>query len=369
MNIGFDAKRAFCNRSGLGNYSRNIISSLQAYYPNESYGLFTPRTNDELFHKGMINSITPSGFWQYFSSLWRYTQMGKCAREYNVNLFHGLSNELPKDIKKSGAKSVVTIHDVIFMRYPEWYKWHDREMYRQKTAFACQAADAIIAISHQTKDDLVHYFQVSPEKIHVIYQPCNFAFTDIQYTDTQQKQITQRVNLPEQYLLMVGNIEKRKNILNVIKTYQHYPIELPLLIVGRKNEYAQTLKQYTEEHQIKNIHFLHDISSFELPYIYKRASILIYPSFFEGFGLPIIEALSSRTPVITSNVSCFKETAGDGALYIDPDNMEAMSNAIQCIINDKSLRNQLVNAGYQHIQQFNHRLIAQQIMELYQSLV
>ncbi|MDR0606191.1 MAG: glycosyltransferase family 4 protein [Bacteroidales bacterium] len=367
MRIGFDAKRIFFNYSGLGNYGRNIFSALYNSFPENDYFLFTPDKNKNLSPQGEYGIVIPQGIYSSFPSLWKYRRIGHDAKKYNLDIYHGLSNELPRDIDTANAKRVVTIHDTIFMRYPHWYKWHDRMFYKQKTAFACKKADIIIAASQQTKDDLIHFFKVKENKIQVIYQPCNPVFAT-KPTEEQKQLIKTKLNLPDRFILMVGNIEKRKNIINVIKSIQHHPVNIPLVIVGKESKYALKLKKQIEQNNIKNIYFHHDVHSLELPAVYALASIFIYPSFFEGFGIPIIEALSCQTPTITSNTSCFKETGGNAVLYVNPDNEKEIAQAIYGILHDDVLRKYLVQKGKEQIKKFSPNLIAEKIMNLYQVL-
>ena len=367
MRVGFDAKRIFFNQSGLGNYGRNILSALLSFYPDNEYFMFTPKADDKLFFAEKSKTITPHGLFSLFPSLWRYCRIGHSAKSLNLNIYHGLSNELPRDIKASNAKSIVTIHDTIFMRYPQWYKWHDRLFYKQKTAFACENADAIIAVSQQTKDDLVHYFKVNEEKIHVIYQPCNAIFA-IKPTEEQKKEIKEKLNLPDLFILMVGNIEKRKNIKNVIYSIQNQDISVPLVIVGKENRYAVELKKEIAQKNIKNVCFYHNINYLDLPAVYALASVFVYPSFFEGFGIPIIEALSCGVPVITSNTSCFEETGGDAVLYVNPNSCDEIGNAIYNVLTNNELRNNLIQKGKEQIKKFSSEEIVKNIVNLYKNV-
>lgn len=368
MKIGFDAKRIFFNRSGLGNYGRNILSALFAFYSENDYFLFTPSPiSTDIFPEGKSNIVTPHGMYNTFSTYWRNNHIGHDAQKYNLDIYHGLSNELPRDILLTKAKSVVSIHDTIFMRYPQWYKWHDRLIYKQKTAFACKNANTIIAVSEQTKNDLIHFFNIKEEKIQVIYQPCNTAFSQ-KPSEKQLKEVREKYQLPKEFILMVGNIEPRKNILNVIKSVQYHRITIPLVIVGKENRYAEELKQYIRESNIKNVYFCHNVSSLDLPSVYRLATIFVYPSFFEGFGIPIIEALSCEVPVITSNTSCLHEAAADAALYVDPNNIAEIRETIYTVFSDNYLRNNLIQKGKEQIKLFNAETIARKIINLYKTL-
>ena len=159
MKIGFDAKRAFLNATGLGNYSRNTLYALRLYFRENDYILFTPEVKEELF-KGyhQFKVVSPQNLVvKKLNSLWRSLFLVSLAKRYEVDIYHGLSNELPKGIRKSGIPSVVTIHDVVFMRYPEFYNPVDRKIYFKKVKHACKSASRIIAISKQTQNEYYNY--------------------------------------------------------------------------------------------------------------------------------------------------------------------------------------------------------------------
>ena len=171
MKIGFDAKRAFINRSGLGNYSRDIIRSLHDFYPDNNYLLFTPEKNFELLEeKYCQNVISPKANTKIGKSYWRSFQLGRLIEENKPDIFHGLSNELPFDINKTKALKVVTIHDLIFIKFPQLYSYADRKIYHQKFYKSCLKADKIVATSNQTKNDIIKYFGISQNKIEVVYK-------------------------------------------------------------------------------------------------------------------------------------------------------------------------------------------------------
>src|SRR5829696_3916129 len=179
MNIGFDAKRAYHNGTGLGHYSRTLIRSLAEYFPQHQYFLFNPKPTD-LFHLNgkNIHEVLPSKLLhKTLSSVWRSTWIKNDLEKNEIDIYHGLSNEIPFDIQKSGLRSVVTIHDIIFEHYPEQYSRIDVEIYKRKFRYSCEHADKIIAISEQTKKDIIEFYKTREEKITVCYQSCNPAFT------------------------------------------------------------------------------------------------------------------------------------------------------------------------------------------------
>ena len=177
MRIGFDAKRAFVNASGLGNYSRNLLNALHQYANEFQPVLYTPEIKTHLLKNQQRFEIhTPDNLLsKFFKPLWR-SYGARRLKKHKIDLFHGLSNELPQGIHKTGIPSVVTVHDLIFLRFPEFYSFIDRKIYYNKVKYACQSAHKIIAISQQTKDDIIRFFDIDPVKIEIIHQPVSETF-------------------------------------------------------------------------------------------------------------------------------------------------------------------------------------------------
>jgi len=369
MRIGYDAKRAFYNRSGLGNYSRDLIRLLMQFYPENEYFLYTPKTRDSIHFvdEEKVSIVSPQKASRLTQAYWRSCQLKDQLLKDKINLYHGLSNELPKDIHKSMIKSIVTIHDLIFLRHPEWYPAIDRFIYKKKFSYSCKIADAILAISQQTRNDLLDYFQIDERKIEVIYQGCNHVFKHF-LPDNEKEKIKEKWKLPDEYILYVGTIEERKNLLSVIKSLHLGKINIPLVVVGKQTKYYKKVKDYIDKHAVKHIYFLREVSVTELPGIYQMASLFIYPSVFEGFGIPILEALYSRVPVITSKGSCFKEVGGESSIYINPMDVEEMIHAIQNVLKDDELRKNMADRGYEYARQFSDEQIAKKVILLYDRL-
>jgi glycosyltransferase involved in cell wall biosynthesis len=372
ISIGFDAKRAFYNRSGLGNYSRNLLGSLANYYPGNQYFLFTPETKGRFVmeNEGQFIIVEPkTDILKLFSPLWRLKYMTNDLKRHKLEIFHGMSHELPLGIEKTGVRSVVTVHDLIFMRFPEYYSRIDAKIYFRKLEHACRVSDHIVAISDQTRKDLVSFLNLSPEKISVIHQGCNPYFWN-NYSKEFFEEIRTRHNLPGRYLLYVGTIEERKNLLGIVKALHVSNINIPLVVIGRKvNSYYKKVLNYISVHRLSNIIFPEQISNSELPAIYQNAECFIYPSLFEGFGIPIIEALISKTPVITSQGGCFAEAAGPAGLYVNPHNPEEIGEAVLRIVNNKEIRDKMITLGTDYANNFRDSVIAGSYMKLYYSLL
>jgi len=369
MNIGFEAKRIFENRTGLGNYSRNIINLLDRFYPNNKYKLFAPRVTKLYKIPYSSEVITPkNSFYCYLKSFWRLYKVTKLLNMNAIDIFHGLSHMLPYGIEKTGIPSVVTIHDLIFLRYPEYYKKMDRHLYHHIYLSSCQRATRIIAISNQTKSDLINYFKIDPKKIAVIYQSCDSRFYN-RLSEERKTFIQLKYKLPQKFILCVGTVEQRKNQLALLKAIVMEKLDVTIVILGKPTEYINILNQFISESGIqKQVIFLHNVTTDELQGIYQMAEVMVYPSIFEGFGLPIIEAQASQCAVITSNISSLPEAGGEGALYINPTNISELGKAIHNVLSIPKLKEELIKKGSSNAEKFNEKLTAERLMNLYKDL-
>ncbi len=371
MHIGFDAKRAFFNQSGFGNYSRDTVGILAAYFPMNEYVLYSPKPEKSIAFNKSDNLITsgPKTFIEKsFPSFWRFYGLAEQLIVEKIQLYHGLSNELPKSIEKTAIPTVVTFHDLIFLRYPQFYNSIDREIYKMKYKYAAKNSTRIIAVSKQTKEDLMEFFKTPENKIDVVYQGCNPIFWE-KVENEKKNEIQMQYMVPEKFILYVGNIEERKNILNVIKAIQKGKINYPMVIIGKPTPYLEKVKAYIDHHQIRNIYFLHNVPTEDLPAFYQMARVFVYPSLFEGFGIPILEALTSKTPVITSIGGCFAEAGGKSSIYIDPENIDEIEDAIKSVLNNPVLHDNMMFDGFEHAQEFRHESIARNIMDVYEKVI
>ena len=377
MNIGFDAKRAFHNGTGLGHYSRTLIHSLAQYHPSHEYFLFNPKPGPFEVKGDHLHEIQPTGFInRSFSSAWRSSWVKNDLRRLKIDLYHGLSHEIPMGIGKTGVRSVVTIHDLIHERYPEQYNAIDVRIYNKKFRYACANADKVIAISEQTKKDIIDFYGTPAEKIHVCYQSCNPAFATT-ISNEEKQRVRKRYELPEQFFLYVGSIIERKNLLNICKAVflLRNELDIPLVVIGEGGKYKQQVKDYVLQNGLDSkIIFLSDHpaakekafrSAADFPAIYQSAIAMIYPSFFEGFGIPVLEALWSRVPVITSNTSCLPEAGGEGAYYVDPNSAEEIATGMKKIYSGTSLAIAMKEKGWQHAQRFTQKACADSVMNVY----
>lgn len=375
MTVGFDAKRAVMNNTGLGNYSRFVIDAMSALYPGNKYLLYSPREKanprlEPLLGRDDVELRTPQGgFSRHCGAVWRSAfQIEDWARD-GLTIYHGLSNEIPLTAGMAPCPTVVTIHDLIWRRVPQDYSAIDRRIYDFKYGRSARLATRIIAISEKTRDDIVNDWGIDPAKIDVIRQGCHPQFgREVPFA--QKEAICARYGLkPGGYIVAVGTVESRKNQLLPVKALPGLPPEVPLVIVGRSRKgYAERIKKYMADHRIDpgRVIWLSDGVPFdELPALYNCAALSVYTSRYEGFGLPVIESISTGTPVIAATGSCLEEAGGPGAVYIDPDDDKTLAEHACEIIAKPYLRSRMVDAGRRYVRRFNTADFAKATMACY----
>lgn len=371
MRIGFDAKRLFHNFTGLGNYSRSLLRNL-SQYANEALDLHlysprapdNPRTNyfreNYPIHTNVDKKI-----------LWRSKRMVSDLVRDKIDIYHGLSHEIPWGIGEKGIKTIVSMHDLIFLRYPNFYPFIDRKIYDWKFRYAARKAELVLAISESTKEDLISFYNISPQKIQVLYQACDEQFYH-QHQEEDIQECLKKHKLPAQYLLYVGSITERKNLLGLVQALELLPgsLQIPLVILGQGKAYKAKVQEYIERKGLQQLFvFCEEVPFQDFPCIYQAAEALIYPSFFEGFGIPIIEALWSKTPVISSSTSSMPEAGGPHSLYINPAEIEDIAAAIQTLLEDQALSNEMGLKGYQYVQRFHGKRLSLQLLDIYKGML
>lgn len=315
---------------------------------------------------------------------WRTFGLASAMKADGVQLFHGLSNEIPVGLRRVGIPSVVTIHDVAFNTFPDMYYWHDRQIYDLKWKYACRNADRIIAISECTKRDIMRFYDVPADRIDVVYQPVapRYYIADASAgndADTADGATAPQAqpSLPElagrDYMLYVGSVNSRKNLLGIVKAMEMMPcdLDLPLVIVGDGGAYKQKVQEYITRHGMDD-RFLwpKNVSQDTLMSLYRSACLFVYPSFYEGFGLPVVEAQLCGCPVVTSNVSSLPEAGGPFALKADPTEPADISAQMVKILTDTDLRISLAAQSRDYaLRTFHPSVLARELMATYRKVL
>lgn len=386
MNIGFDAKRAAQNRTGLGNYSRFVIRILSEKFAGNQYHLYTPKPHRMPYLqeiptlKHLFLHFPPQGIWSRLRSLWRVWGITKDIQKDGIQIFHGLSNELPLNIGTpeqrkmkaggKGCKYIVTVHDLIFIHTPQYYHWIDRQIYNFKFRRACQCADRVIAVSEYTKQEIMHYYHTPESKIDVVYQGCDPVFSQ-EIEEGKLQEVKARYQLPDKFVLYVGSIEERKNLMLVAKAMAELNrrAAIHVVAVGRRTAYVDQIQDFLKAQGIDHLfHFYHQVPYADLPSFYKWASTFAYPSRIEGFGIPLLEAISSGVPAIGCTGSCLEEAGGPNSIYVNPDDAKGMADAILRTCTDEPLRQHMISEGKKYALNFSDEKLSHDLMKVYENL-
>lgn len=370
MVIGFDAKRAFCNATGLGNYSRMVISGLAAMHPETSLCLYTPY-RDDAFRScfeayGNVKIVEPktrigNNAW------WRSYGVAKTIRNDALDLFHGLSHELPHGLPEN-LPAVVTMHDLAVWRFPQFFPRWDRMVYQKKQRYACDRANVVVAVSEQTKNDLVEIMGVPQGKIRVVHQSCQDRFWQ-PVEAVELLRVREKYGLPKRYALCVGTIEERKNQVSVVKAIKAVDADLSLVFVGKKRPYVRAVEEAVAELGLASrVIMLENVDGDDLPALYSDAVCSVYMSVFEGFGIPVLESLCCGTPVVCSNVSSLPEVGGEAALLANPADPEAIAEAIGRLASDPEFRQMKSTMSRQQAALFTKEKVVADLVGVYSQL-
>ena len=368
MIVGLDAKRIVRNGTGLGSYGRTLVNDLLRRGDSElELRLYAPDEGKDTLRGQIIEGATfcyPTaklsgtvGTLQ--KAWWRSKGIVKDLKRDSVSVFHGLSGELPMGLREAGIPGVVTIHDLIFMRHPEYYHWIDTKIYEWKFRQTLREASHIIAISERTRQDILELGGAEyADRISVIYQSFSPRFTK-EISASKKAEVKQRYELPARYVLNVGTIERRKNLQLVAEALDLLPKDIHLVAVGKKTAYVEELPKSDR------IHLLSNVPDDDLAAIYAMGEAFAYPSRYEGFGIPIIEAIAAGLPVVACTGSCLEEAGGPHCRYVGPDDVTGMAETIQMSLRGAPDREQRIAKSREYIKRFEGCDVAGQVIEIY----
>jgi glycosyltransferase involved in cell wall biosynthesis len=354
VNIGFDAKRYFHNKSGLGNYSRDLVDSLIQLNPEHDFFLFDKSSKPSSERNKHIVSPNHSAF------LWREFGIIKSIKECNIDVYHGLSNELPFGKWPNSIKKVVTIHDVIFKTHPDKYPFMDRLFYDTKTKNALKTADSIIATSQQTLNQMADFYQFDKSKVEIVYQTCApelwFKKSELEIINFKSQ-----YDLTEPFLLYVSSFNQRKNHLQLIKAFNKFNSQsIKLVFAGQKGDTYQSVIDLIHDLGLNDqIIIIPNFEQDDLPLLYQSAQAFVYPSLTEGFGIPLLEAMVSNLPILASDLPVFREVANRDVLFFD------LKSESDLVLKLNQLMEMKPIDYSKHTKQFNKESVSKQIMKIY----
>jgi len=376
MNIGIDIRvLARGARTGVEEYTINLLSHLLGLAPKINYQLFYNAFRKvgleypwlSLPNVQLKDFKIPNRFFFFSARYFNQPKIDRLLKKTNI-YFNPHFFVAPVSSK---CKKIMTFHDLSFEHFPEFFSMRKRlwQKFLMETRKESQRADKIIAVSESTKNDLVNLYRVREEKIKVIYSGVGKQFKPQggSYEASQQEIVKKKYNLPDEFILYFGTIEPRKNISGLIKAFEllrrKHPVRL--VIAGTKGWLYQDIFRAVRESKYRNdIAFTGFVQEDDKPYLYNLAQIFVYPSFFEGFGFPPLEAMACGSPTIVSNNSSLPEVAGDGAIMINPNNIDQLSWTMEMALTDSSLRKHLTKKGLEQAKKFSWDKCARETMEV-----
>ncbi len=405
MTIGIDIRvLAKGTRTGIEEYVLNLLPRLLALDPpsgeagkNIKYKLFYNAFKKvkldypwlKLPNVELKEFKIPNRALDFFSQIFQWPKINKFLDD--IDIFFS-PHFLPISLSKN-CKRVITFHDLSFKHHPQFFSpsrklWHFLTFPKQQA----RTADKILADSQSTKEDLVKIYKINPDKIEMVYLGVSEDFKPIEKENPKFKEVSARYSLAEKFILYFGTIEPRKNIISTIRAFEslkekhshkvHWKnidvhqdkttndfADLKLVIAGAKGWlYKSIFKEAKNSKHQKDIIFTDLIDDKDKPYLYNLASVFVYPSFFEGFGFPPLEAMACGVPTIVSNNSSLPEVVEDGAIMIDPYNVDELAYAMRIVLKDKELREKLIQKGLEQVKKFNWDKTAEKVLEVFRKI-
>jgi len=370
LKVGIDSRAAIWYRgTGMGTYTYQLIRNICLIDKKADYHFFLPNERFQgvnPLNSGVFHSIgqTKDKFWEEIAAF--------SIDPQGMDVYHVPQNGigLPKEKR---CKTVVTIHDLIPYILPETVGPGYLKIFRETMPSIVEKADHIVTVSRHSKDDLVRLMQVPEEKISVIYEAAEAIYKPVN-KDLAKARLANKYGILEPYILYLGGFSPRKNLVGLINAFAVLKKELKspckLLVVGRQNPLVVKAKKAAAKTPFSDdIVFAGFAPVQDLPFLYNGAELFAYPSFYEGFGLPPIEAMACGTPTIVSNVSSLPEVVGDAALSVNPEDCFALADSMYRILNDQALQQTLSKAGIMRAAGFSWTKTAAQTIKVYKNLI
>ncbi|MDP2638058.1 MAG: glycosyltransferase family 1 protein [Candidatus Levybacteria bacterium] len=362
--FGYDPKTGLPRRVGSGEYCFELLISLHRIDKNNNYIIYLPQEP---------SSDLPSA-----SSRWVYRIVGPrrlwtliglslefMLKRSRVDVFFTPTHYLPLF---SPFPSAISVLDLSFIRFPQLFRKTDLRKLTRWTKFSVKKSKRVFTISNASKDDIIKEYRIPDKKVAVTY-PGIKIMSDNKYEFANMDELKIKYRIEGKYLLFVGTLQPRKNIVRLIEAFSKIKNNIQLVIVGKKGwlyeEILEAPRKYGVENKVKFLDFVPDE---ELPSLYKNALGFVLPSLYEGFGLPVLEAMKYGCPVITSNISSLPEAGGDAALYIDPEKVSDIASKMQLLIDDEKLRNNLIEKGYKQVKKFSWEKTARETLSALEGL-
>lgn len=370
MNISIDGRAATLYRgTGIGNYTYQLINNFNQIDFLNKYTILTPKdSNLDLNLKNNFSLTNSSG--NPNNNFWEYIKTPNILEKNKYDIYHIPQNGIGM-CENISCPSIITLHDIIPLKMPETVSPVFLKVFNEQLPTILNTTSSIITVSEFSKKDICEYFNYPEEKVYVtqlaaeeMYKPLDKHYC--------KEILKKRYSIDTDFILYVGGFSPRKNILGLIEAFNIVKNKtkknLKLVIVGRHGFSYETYKKRTIELKLESsIIFPGFIKTDDMPYFYNASSMLVYPSFYEGFGLPVLEAMACATPVISSSLTSVPEVCGDASILINPSNIDDISSAILNIFNDKDLASSLIYRGLIHSSKFSWKKTAYNTLDAYEN--
>jgi glycosyltransferase involved in cell wall biosynthesis len=369
MKIGIDARFFGLMGKGLGRYTQKLIEHLEMNDCENQYIIFLRSENFDEYqpHNANFTKVVADYRWYSFSEQLLFPRL---LNKYNFDLMHFPHFNVPLMYRR---KFVLTIHDLILIHFPTlrgtrlnplWY-WMKYAAYKFVIGSAIARSESIIAVSEFTKNDISSKYSESKQKIHVTHEASDNI---CRISNISPNLILEKYGIIKPYLLYVGNAYPHKNLENLVECFglilEKYP-NMQLALVGKNDFFYSRLKKHVEQGNLGGIHFLGFVPDQDLDVLYRFADAYVFPSLYEGFGLPPLEAMAKGAPVVCSDHACMKEILGEAAWYADARKMEKFANGILHVLDDKNLQQDLIAKGYQQIRKYSWEKMSKETLAIY----
>jgi len=367
MRIGIDTRIVHYVRGGIPNYVLHLLEALASLDADTDYYVLHSRKDQNPPLPGQ--NFHPVACWTPAHHRLERWALGIEVMRLGLDLLH-TTDFIPPAF--GYHRSVITVHDLTFLHYPQFLTAESYAYYNQQIRWAVHRADHILADSHVTKSDLISLLDVPPEEVTVIHLAADSAFRPL--PETQARQTAERYGLEPGYLLCVGTLEPRKNLLGLLQAYRLLldaeVTAASLVLVGGKGWlYEGVFERVEELHLAENVRFLHKVPDADLPGLYNAASLLTTPSFYEGFGLPALEAMACGTPAVVADRSSLPEVVGEAGLLVNPDDVEGIAQALTRVLTEESLRARMRTLGLAQASRFSWKRAAEETLAVYRKVL
>ena len=371
MRIAIDIRTVTPVRSGVGNYVLNLLEALRRVAPQHQYFLIGLQNNldtlgwsdeeEQTYRTAISHESHPLG------DMWEHCWLPRVLERNRVDVLHGPATLIP--LREGAYASVVTVHDLVAFLFPETIPRKYAVYMRWLLTRVVKRADRIISVSYNTKEDLVRILGVDPEKITVVHEAAQPQFRPIK-DENKLEQVRRRYGIPGPFIYHVGNIEPRKNLVRLVKAFMlarqrlHSPVRL--VITGQKGWLTGKLFRSLGGLELgDHVIFTGYVPHQELPLLMNAARAFVFPSLYEGFGLPVLEAMSCGTPVVTSNISSLPEIVGRAAVLVDPNDLDSIAEGMVRVLEDEGLRWKLSAEGLVQARRFSWDKAAQETLRVF----